>query len=55
MGRGPRMRRALGLDRVGVLLLGAFGAWIGSRTYFVDGAPGQTSASRTAPRSTWGR
>ncbi len=36
------MRRALGLSAVGVLLLGALGAWIGSRTYFVDGAPGQT-------------
>lgn len=42
LGRGPRMRRALGLSAVGVLLLGALSAWIGSRTYFVDGAPGQT-------------
>ena len=42
LGRGPRMRRALGLTAVGVLLLGALSAWIGSRTYFVDGAPGQT-------------
>ena len=42
LGRGPRMRRALGLTGVGVLLLGALSAWIGSRTYFVDGAPGQT-------------
>jgi hypothetical protein len=36
------MRRALGLTAAGVLLLGALSAWIGSRTYFVDGAPGQT-------------
>jgi len=42
LGRGPRMRRALGLTAVGVLLVGALSAWIGSRTYFVDGAPGQT-------------
>lgn len=42
LGHGPRMRRTLGLTAVGVLLLGALGTWIGSRTYFVDGAPGQT-------------
>ncbi len=42
LGRGPRFRRALGLTAIGVLMLGALGAWIGSRTYFVDGAQGQT-------------
>ena len=42
LGHGPRLRRAVGLITIGVLMLGAFGAWIGSRTYFVDGAQGQT-------------
>ncbi len=42
LGRGPRLRRAVGLTTIGVLILGALGAWIGSRTYFVDGTQGQT-------------
>lgn len=35
--RRTRLRRALGLVVVVLLLVGAFGAWVGSRTYFVDG------------------
>lgn len=42
LGHGPRVRRAIGLTTIGLLMLGAFGAWIGSRTYFVDGDQGQT-------------
>lgn len=42
LGRGPRVRRAIGLTTIGLLMLGAFGAWVGSRTYFVDGDQGQT-------------
>ncbi len=42
LGHGPRLRRAVGLTTIGVLMLGALGAWIGSRTYFVDGAQGET-------------
>ena len=50
LGRRARMRRTLGLTAVGLLLLGAFGTWIGSRTYFVDGAPGHTvQVSHGAP------
>lgn len=42
LGRSARLRRALALSSIGLLLVAALGAWIGSRTYFVDGTPGQT-------------
>ncbi len=40
--RGRLTRRVLGLGAIILLLLGAFGAWASSRSYFVDGEPGST-------------
>jgi protein phosphatase len=37
--RGRLTRRILGLGAIILLLLGAFGAWASSRSYFVDGEP----------------
>lgn len=41
--KGRVLRRVLGLGAVSVILLGGLAAWVGSRTYFVDGEPGQTA------------
>lgn len=40
--RGGHTRRILGLAAIILLLLGAFGAWASSRSYFVDGEPAGT-------------
>lgn len=42
-GRGRVFRRVVLLGAVSVILLGGLAAWVGSRTYFVDGEPGQTA------------
>jgi len=40
--RGGLARRVAGLGAIVLLLLGAFGVWASSRSYFVDGEPGST-------------
>jgi protein phosphatase len=37
-----RLRRGIGIAAVLIILIGAFGAWAASRTYFVDGDEGGT-------------
>ena len=41
LGPRARLRRALALGSVGLMLIASLAAWISSRTYFVDGKPGQ--------------
>lgn len=40
--RGGLARRVVGFGAIILLLLGAFGVWASSRSYFVDGKPGGT-------------
>ncbi len=42
-GRASILRRVVVLGSVALVLIGGLAAWVGSRTYFVDGTSGQTA------------